>query len=209
MKPVVLFGAGGLAREYAAIARSLGRHVLGFVDVEEGPSVLCAERDVAARLQRIVEARTASASYDVLLAVGAPRVLAKLDAVVRSLPGASLVCMVHSSAVCLERVELGEGTVVYPRATLTTDVVVGRACCVSNGVNIGHDARVGDFCVLTPGVCIAGRVTLGDRVFMGTGAVVLPGVRIGDDAVIGAGAVVTKDVDAGATVVGVPARARV
>ena len=209
MRPLVLFGAGGLAREYAAIAHSLGRYVLGFVDVEEGPSVLCAEKDVAERLQGIVEEMTDTAEYDVLLAVGSPGVLAKLDAVVRSLPGASLVRLVHPSAVCLERVELGEGTVVYPRATLTTDVVVGRACCVSNGVNVGHDTRVGDFCVLTPGVCLSGRVTLGDRVFIGTGAVVLPGVRIGDDAVIGAGAVVTKDVDAGATVVGVPARARV
>jgi maltose O-acetyltransferase len=35
---------------------------------------------------------------------------------------------------------------------------------------------------------------------------VLQGLRIGDDAVVGAGAVVTRDVPAGVTVVGVPAR---
>jgi UDP-2-acetamido-3-amino-2,3-dideoxy-glucuronate N-acetyltransferase len=42
---------------------------------------------------------------------------------------------------------------------------------------------------------------------IGSGAVILCGVRIGAGAIVGAGAVVTKDVEPGATVAGVPARA--
>lgn len=41
---------------------------------------------------------------------------------------------------------------------------------------------------------------------LGSGAVILGGVRIGERAVVGAGAVVTKDVPAGETVAGNPAR---
>ena len=41
---------------------------------------------------------------------------------------------------------------------------------------------------------------------VGSGAVVLGGVRVGAGALVGAGAVVSKDVPAGATVAGVPAR---
>jgi maltose O-acetyltransferase len=50
-------------------------------------------------------------------------------------------------------------------------------------------------------------VTIGRNVWIGAGALVLPGMTIGDDAIIGAGSVVTRDVLAGTTVVGNPARA--
>lgn len=49
-------------------------------------------------------------------------------------------------------------------------------------------------------------VTIGANVWIGGGAIILPGVTIGDDAIVGAGSVVTRDVAAGVTVVGNPAR---
>ncbi len=49
-------------------------------------------------------------------------------------------------------------------------------------------------------------VTIGANVWIGGGAILLPGVTVGDDAIIGAGSVVTRDVPAGATVAGNPAR---
>ena len=50
-------------------------------------------------------------------------------------------------------------------------------------------------------------VEIGRNVWIGGGAIILPGVTIGDDAIVGAGSVVTRDVAAGGTVVGNPARA--
>jgi serine O-acetyltransferase len=48
--------------------------------------------------------------------------------------------------------------------------------------------------------------TIGDRVDIGCGACILGGVTVGDDCKIGANAVVLRDVPAGSTAVGVPAR---
>jgi maltose O-acetyltransferase len=49
-------------------------------------------------------------------------------------------------------------------------------------------------------------ISIGEDVWIGGGAIILPGVTIGDGAIIAAGAVVTRDVPAGATAKGNPAR---
>jgi len=49
-------------------------------------------------------------------------------------------------------------------------------------------------------------IRIGQDVWIGGGAIILPGVTIGDNAVIGAGSVVTRDVPAGSTARGNPAR---
>jgi maltose O-acetyltransferase len=51
-------------------------------------------------------------------------------------------------------------------------------------------------------------VSIGRNVWIGGGAIILPGVTIGDNAIVGAGSVVTRDVPAGRTAVGNPARLR-
>jgi len=49
-------------------------------------------------------------------------------------------------------------------------------------------------------------VAIGCDVWIGGGAILLAGVTVGDGAIVGAGSVVTRDVAAGVTVVGNPAR---
>lgn len=56
------------------------------------------------------------------------------------------------------------------------------------------------------GLEIAHPVTIGTDVWIGGGAILLPGMNVGDGATVGAGSVVTRDVGAGQTVVGNPAR---
>jgi maltose O-acetyltransferase len=51
-------------------------------------------------------------------------------------------------------------------------------------------------------------ISIGRNVWIGGGAIILPGITVGDDSIIAAGSVVTKDVPAGATVLGNPARVR-
>ena len=93
---------------------------------------------------------------------------------------------------------------------------IGRRAFIDHGMGvvIGETAELGDDCTLYHGVTLGGTTwnkgkrhpTLGNGVVIGAGAKVLGPVKVGDGARIGSNAVVVKDVPAGATAVGIPAR---
>jgi serine O-acetyltransferase len=102
------------------------------------------------------------------------------------------------------------GIEIHPGATIGQRVFIDHGM----GVVIGETAVIGDDCTLYHGVTLGGtswnkgkrHPTLGRNVVIGAGANVLGPILIGDDSKIGSNAVVVRDVPAGATAVGIPAR---
>lgn len=89
-----------------------------------------------------------------------------------------------------------------------TEVTIGEATQIGPGVQILTADHPRDPAQRRAGVEFGRPIRIGANVWIGGGALILPGVTIGDDAIIGAGAVVTRDVPAGATALGNPARLR-
>ena len=93
---------------------------------------------------------------------------------------------------------------------------IGRRVFIDHGMGvvIGETAELGDDCTLYHGVTLGGTTwnkgkrhpTLMQGVVIGAGAKVLGPIVIGEGAKIGSNAVVVKDVPAGATALGIPAR---
>lgn len=83
------------------------------------------------------------------------------------------------------------------RIVIGDDTMVADGVTISSGAHIGHNHAE---------IAADGPIIIGRGVFIGEKALVKGGVRIGDGASIGAGAIVTRDIPAGATAAGVPAR---
>jgi maltose O-acetyltransferase len=85
-------------------------------------------------------------------------------------------------------------------------VTIGAGTQIGPSVQIYAADHPRDPDVRRTGAEFGRSVAIGRNVWIGGGAIIVPGVTIGDDAIIGAGSVVTRDVAAGATVRGNPAR---
>ena len=120
------------------------------------------------------------------------------------LPGAVIGRNCNISALCL----------------IENDVVVGDRVTVKSGVQLWDGLRIEDDVFVGPNVAFTNdkhprskqyppafqRTTVRQGASIGANATILGGVTIGERAMVGAGAVVTKDVPAGETWVGNPAR---
>ena len=86
------------------------------------------------------------------------------------------------------------------------EVVIGDRTQIGPATQIYAADHPRDAKTRRSGVEFGRPVRIGSDVWIGGGAIILPGVTVGDGAVIGAGSVVTRDVGAGETVTGNPAR---
>lgn len=111
--------------------------------------------------------------------------------------------------------EIGEGSTIHSHVWIGDGVVIGRDCRIQafsfipSGIVLGDNVFIGPRVTFLndkhpPGLWL--KTIVENGAVIGAGAIILPGLVIGKGAVVGAGAVVTKDVPAGETWIGNPAK---
>lgn len=209
-RPLVIAAATGAVSEVVGIvkrpAEGLAHHqIIGLIDFGAGDNRLIA--DIASRLKVPLLAELDDVPDGADLAISGGNLKKRQDLIAAATSaGHRITTMIHADTTLGPWVEVGQGTVVSSGVRITGNVSIGAYCQLHTGAILSHDDVLGDQVVLSPSVTLCGGVTVGDGAVVFAGATVMPGVTIGAGATVGAGALVNRDVAAGSTVVGVPAK---
>lgn len=204
---LVLVAASGLARETAEAVRAGGRDELVGV-LDDDPALRGTSVGGLPVLGGIDDAAELDPDTGVVVCAGKG---SSREAIGTRLAAAGVgphrhATVVHPSVHVPASCTVGDGSVLLAGVALTADVTIGRSVVCMPNVVLTHDDVVEDFATLTAGVLLAGWVRIGSRAYVGMGATVRERTSVGRDAVVGMGAAVVRDVPAGQTWAGVPAR---
>jgi sugar O-acyltransferase (sialic acid O-acetyltransferase NeuD family) len=212
-KRIAVIGAGGFARETAWLIEQINEEQMQmeFAGYVVSDLSRLTERDSREQVIGDVNQLIANKGQVIdaaVIGIGNPQVRAQIGRMLEQrAPGLEQPALIHPSVIMQRHTcKVGKGVLLCAGVIATVNVEFADFSMCNLACTIGHESKIGVGTVLNPTVNVSGGVVLGDEVLVGTGSQLLQYVNVGDRAVVGAGAVVTKDVAAGVTVVGVPAK---
>jgi sugar O-acyltransferase (sialic acid O-acetyltransferase NeuD family) len=190
MKPILIIGGGGFAKEIVWLANDCNRHVIGVLDDDES---------VHGSLVQGVKVLGDISSWqkydaELIIAIGNPRTRALVAEKIEKLGIPIYATLVHPSVKYSDTVEFSEGCIICANSILTTDVNIGKHVILNLSVTVGHETNIGQFSTVAPIVAISGNVTVESFSEIGTGACIRQGAKIGRGAMLGMGGVLTKNI---------------
>jgi len=206
MQRVLIIGAGGHGRETADLLRQRPGDfcIEGFID--DDPATHGSEVEGYRVLgdSSVLEA-TDPDRFSIACGIGFPQVRRRVIERVEAL-GFSVVGVISPLAYVSPSAKIGPGVAIWPFASIGPGADIGDHAMVYHSAFVAHESSVGRYSIVCPGAQIAGNVHVGEEAWVGLNSAIIQGRTVGERAVIGAGAAVTRDIPAGSTAAGVPAK---
>ncbi len=206
LKDLIIVGAGGMGRELLQWIKDINTvepewNILGFID--DNDKALDEKKCDYRIIGSISEWDVKDDQY-FAMAIAEPTTKEKVVRILKN-RGAEFATIIHPKARIGQFNEIGEGSVLYPDASLSVNIKIGSFVTLL-GSTVGHDAEIGDFSSIMGNCNINGNVKIGKRVFFGCQVITVPSRKIGDDAYVGAGSVVMTNIRKNSKVMGYPAK---
>lgn len=205
-KPIIIFGAKGIAQPALEIFNSNEAVVYGFLEEDEKlhgseintvPVLGHPEDD---GFLKLIGKKT-----EAFVAVDDAKYRKFIVELLNERRKVQPVNSIHSTAFISSDAAIGHGNFINARVTLGTGAEIGQHCILHTGAIIDHHVKVADYVQIGAGSIINSEVMIEEGAFIGSGATIVSGVTIGKNARIGAGSVVISSVAANETVFGNPA----
>lgn len=209
IKKLIIIGAGGMGRTiYSNALECVGYgevyEVKGFIDddlnalddFENYPPVLGTIKDYQPKEDDVFT-----------FSIGGASRRACLESIINR--GGKFINLIHKSAKLLTNAKIGTGNFIGAYTIIGNDAVVGNYNMIQSYSIIAHDAHIGDFNRIDTHVTCVGGIVVKDDVNIHTSAVISHHVIVESGAHVGALSFVIRNVEAGSTVCGNPARSMV
>jgi sugar O-acyltransferase (sialic acid O-acetyltransferase NeuD family) len=212
VKSFAVYGASGFGVEILPLVRSqlkkmLNNHTLYFVD----DFSLCSHlNDINVLTYTDWLAQTPDTDRYICIAIADGQIRRKLVERCEK-DGVKFFDVRADNVVELDNVLIGDGAILCPFVTLTSNITIGKHFHANIYSYVAHNCKIGEYVTFAPSVKCNGNIVIEDYAYIGTGAILRQGTSseplvVGRGAIVGMGAVVTKNVSPGTVVVGNPAR---
>lgn len=207
MKHLIILGAGGM-----------GRQVLSFAKTCDGFEK---EYDIKGFLDDNIEAMKDFPGYPPVLGTVDNYKVETDDVFFNSIgdvqskkrcinkilaKGGDFITLVHPTAQVSPGTKIGKGCMIGSLVGIGVETTIGDFCLIQSKATIGHDVHIADYARIDCNVVLIAGVYVGNDVCIHTSSVINHNVKIADGATVGAMSFVIRNVKAGQTVFGNPAK---
>ncbi|MFC0236517.1 acetyltransferase [Fictibacillus phosphorivorans] len=209
MKDIVVYGAGGFAREVAYLIEQINENnptwnLLGYIDDnKENQGEILNGYQVLGNIEWFKNTEKIS----VALGIGSPKVKKAIVEKLNEFNGKiEFPNLIHPTVIYSGHNKIGRGNIICEGNLFTCNINLKNFVIVNLNCTIGHDTVIDDYCTILPNASISGNVHFSEGVDFGTNATIIQGIDVGEYTIVGAGAVVVKSLPSKCTAVGMPAK---
>lgn len=206
-----IYGTGGCARSVMPLLKnkvknkdSSNSRSICYIDDNKNSDLINDTKVIS--FKNLLELKSSYKKIFISIAIADPKIRIKLYKRIKE-NNFEFLNLKSSNALIMDDVSIGEGFIISPFVTLTSNIRIGKCFHANLYSYVEHDCQIGNFVTFAPGVKCNGNVVIEDNVFVGSGAIIKNGtdknkIVIGSGSIIGAGSIILNNVKKNTTVVG-------